>query len=286
MYRSLPASLAVIAISITTLAVVPAPAHAEGGLLGAIFNAIGRVIAPPAPRSSHTEDSSEGMMNPADLNNGQVRSAEGGPQVSFCVRTCDGRYFPIAKSGEGSPARTCQAMCPAAQTEIFTGSNIENAVSPRGARYTSLANAYVYRDRLVDGCTCNGRSPAGTANIDYLNDATLRSGDIVMTETGPVVFRGTPGTEHKLSDFVPVQNSKRLSNATREKIGALKVMPTRQASTRQAPARQISARQTSAREASRRPEQRAATAVEAAASVGETQNRAPHTNVRTLGFAE
>jgi len=276
-YRSLPASLAAIAIAITTLAAVPAPAHAEGGLLGAIFNAIGRVIAPPRSAAPETPP-----FQLPDTPNAEVRPAEGGPQVSFCVRTCDGRYFPIAKSSEGSPARTCQAMCPTAQTEIFAGSNIENAVSPRGARYTSLANAFVYRDRFVGGCTCNGRSPAGIANIDYLNDATLRSGDIVMTETGPVVFRGTPGTEHKLSDFVPVQNSKRLSSATREKVGALKVMPTRQASTRQAPTRQ----QTPASKASRRPEQSAATAVEAAASIGETQNRATRTNVRTLGFAE
>jgi len=274
-YRSSAGFLAAAAISLATLSAAPPPAHAEGGLLGAIFNAIGRAIAPPAPRSSPAEDPSDSLMNPADLNNGRVHSAEGGPQVSFCVRTCDGRYFPIAKTGEASPAKTCQAMCPTAQTEIFAGSNIENAVSPRGARYTSLANAYVYRDRLVDGCTCNGRSPAGTANIDYLNDATLRAGDIVMTETGPVVFRGTPGTAHKLSDFVPVQDSKRLSSATREKVSGLKVMPTRQTS-----AREVSARQP------KRPEQRAANAVEAAASIGETQNRAPHINVRTLGFAE
>lgn len=264
-------SVVVTAICLTVLAGVTAPAtispaHAEGGLLGAIFNAIGRAIAPP-PRSAAPETPFELPDTP----NAEVRPAEGGPQVSFCVRTCDGRYFPIAKSGEGSAARTCQAMCPATQTEIFSGSNIDNAVSPRGARYTSLANAYVYREKLVDGCTCNGHSPAGTARIDYLNDATLRPGDIVMTETGPVVFRGTPGTEHKASDFVPVQDSKRLSNATREKVGALKAMPTRQASMGR----------------TNRPEQRAANAVEAAAAVGETPyNQAPHSNARTLGFAE
>ena len=273
MYRSSAASLAVIATSIITLVAVPAPAQAEGGLLGAIFDAIGRAIAPPPPRRAAPElpplslpDTPNTELRP------EVRAAEGGPQVSFCVRTCDGRYFPVAKSGEGSPVKTCQAMCPAAQTEIFSGRTIDHAVSPRGARYASLANAYVYRDKLVDGCSCNGESPAGTAHINYLNDVTLRPGDIVMTATGPVVFRGTPGSAHKLSDFVPVQDSKRLSSATREKLGALKVMPTRQAATRQA---------------ANRPEQRATTAIEAAAAVGETQqNRAPRTSVRRLGFAE
>lgn len=267
MYRSSAAGLAATAICLAALAAVPVPAHAEGGLFGAIFNAIGRVIAPPPPpRSENSDGSSDSLMNPADLNNGQVRPAEGGPQVSFCVRTCDGRYFPIAKSGEASPAKTCQAMCPTAKTEIFSGSNIESAVSPRGTRYSSLANAYTYRNKLVDGCTCNGRSPAGTASIDYLNDATLRPGDIVMTETGAVVFRGTPGPSHKLADFVPVQDSKRISSSTREKVIAMKVMPTRQASVRRAP----------------RPEQRAATAAQAAAAI----DQAPHANVRTLGFAD
>lgn len=276
MYRRLPAGLAVTAICFAAFTGMPAPAHAEGGLLGAIFNAIGRAIVPPPPRNENSDGSSDSLMNPADLNNGQVRPAEGGPQVSFCVRTCDGRYFPIAKSGEASPAKTCQAMCPTAKTEIFSGSNIENAVSPRGGRYASLANAYVYRDRLVDGCTCNGSNAGGTASIDYLNDATLRPGDIVMTESGAVVFRGTPGTMHKLADFVPVQDSKRLSSATREKVSALKAMPTRQASTRQASVRRTP-----------RLEQRAATAAQAAAVI----DQAPHTqmrgvNVRTLGFAD
>ena len=271
MRQRLPASLAIGAICLAALTAVPA--HAEGGLFGAIFNAIGRAIAPsPPPRSDNSDGPSNALIDAFGLNKTEVRPSEGGPQVSFCVRTCDGRYFPIAKSGEASPAKTCQAMCPAAKTEIFSGSNIENAVSPRGGRYASLANAYVYREKLVDGCTCNGRNAAGTASIDYLNDATLRPGDIVMTETGAVVFRGTPGASHKLADFVPVQDSKRISNSTREKVIAMKVMPTRQASVRRAP----------------RPEQRAVTAAQAAAAVDQAPHaQVPHVvNVRTLGFAD
>lgn len=266
MRRNVPISLAATAICLAALTAVSAPAYAEGGLLGAIFNAIGRAIAPPAPlRGDSSDGPSNALIDAFGLNKTEVRPSEGGPQVSFCVRSCDGRYFPIAKSGEASPAKTCQAMCPTAQTEIFSGSNIENAVSPRGTRYSSLANAYVYREKLVDGCTCNGRSAAGTARIDYLNDATLRPGDIVMTETGAVVFRGTPGPTHKLSDFVPAQDSRRISNATREKVVAMKLMPTRQVQAR-----------------ANRPEQRAATAAQAAAAI----DQAPHTNVRTLGFVD
>ena len=272
MYRSSAAGLAT-AIFLAALTAVPVPAHAEGGLFGALFNAIGRAIAPRPPHSDNSDGPSNALIDAFGQNKTEVRPTEGGPQVSFCVRTCDGRYFPIAKSGEASPVKTCQAMCPTAKTEIFSGSNIENAVSPRGARYSSLANAYVYRDKLVDGCTCNGRSAGGTASIDYLNDATLRPGDIVMTETGAVVFRGTPGTSHKLADFVPVRDSKRISGSTREKVIALKAMPTRQAVTRQA---------------SNRPEQRAATAAQAATVIGQagTMETLPVSHRQTLGFAD
>jgi hypothetical protein len=92
-----------------------------------------------------------------------------------------------------------------------------------------------------------------------------------MTETGAVVFRGTPGPSHKPADFVPVQDSKRLSSATREKVGAMKVMPTRR---------------TAARAPQNRPEQRAATAAQAAAAVDRPSIPAHRGNVRRLGFAE
>src|SRR5215207_4042618 len=37
-----------------------------------------------------------------------------------------------------------------------------------------------------------------------LADSTLRRGDIVMFPEGPKVFNGQPGTQHALTDFVPV----------------------------------------------------------------------------------
>jgi hypothetical protein len=164
-----------------------------------------------------------------------VKPAEGGPRVAYCVRSCDGRYFPIAKNASAStPGQACQSMCPAAQTEIYSGSTIDNAVSTKGAKYSSLANAYLYREKIVSGCTCTGKAPEGVARIDYQNDPTLRAGDIVMTEDGPMVFKGAVAPTHKLSDFVPLRDSRRVSSSTREKVIAMKMMPTRQASTRNA----------------------------------------------------
>jgi hypothetical protein len=42
------------------------------------------------------------------------------------------------------------------------------------------------------------------ASAAFMQDPTLRSGDIVVTETGISVFHGAEGSEHSASDFKPV----------------------------------------------------------------------------------
>ena len=101
--------------------------------------------------------------------------------TSYCVRTCDGRFFPIQSNGNASPAQLCNALCPAAETKVFSGSEIGRAVARDGTRYTSLENAFAYRTRIVSSCTCNGKNSFGTATIDASADPTLRKGDIVAT---------------------------------------------------------------------------------------------------------
>src|SRR5436853_198300 len=56
-----------------------------------------------------------------------------------------------------------------------------------GSRYEDLENAFVYRERTVDNCTCNGRTPYGLATLDARNDPTLRPGDLIATNEGLVL---------------------------------------------------------------------------------------------------
>jgi Protein of unknown function (DUF2865) len=107
-----------------------------------------------------------------------VHSYSGGSQA-YCVRACDGRYFPIATSGNQTKAASCNSFCPASETRVVYGSNIENAVTEGGKSYSDLPNAFRYRDELVAGCTCNGKDPVGLAAIRVEDDPTLRRGDIV-----------------------------------------------------------------------------------------------------------
>ena len=110
----------------------------------------------------------------------------GGSQA-YCVRTCDGRHFPITSSGNQSKASSCSNLCPAAETRVVYGSSIDDAVTEGGKPYSELPNAYRYRDELVKGCTCNGKDPAGLASIRIEDDPTLRKGDIVASGNGLMV---------------------------------------------------------------------------------------------------
>ncbi len=212
-------------------ALVPATAQAEGGLFGAIMNFLGggrpaQEQVPPPPASPGPSAS-----NPLDFpgfNSQPVPPSRGGPQVAYCVRTCDGRYFPLPRNAGGAnstPAKICNSMCPTAETKIYSGSNIENAAASDGSRYSSLKNAFVYRERLLEGCSCNGGDGAGNTAINITADPTLRPGDIVVTVNGPMVFKGGKLGTHQTSDFAPAAEGSKLSAKMRDKVAAIKVAP-------------------------------------------------------------
>ena len=103
---------------------------------------------------------------------------------AYCVRTCDGRYFPITVSDNASRAETCSNFCPASETRVVYGGNIDSATTENGKAYSELPNAFRYRNEIVAGCTCNGKDPVGLASIKVEDDPTLRKGDIVAGENG------------------------------------------------------------------------------------------------------
>ena len=113
-------------------------------------------------------------------------SGDGGGQA-FCVRTCDGRYFPVTGSDNASRAASCNSFCPASETKLFHGGSIDEATADNGKSYSELPNAFRYRNELVSGCTCNGKDQIGLAPVKIEDDPTLRKGDIVAGENGLLV---------------------------------------------------------------------------------------------------
>ncbi|TYL72054.1 DUF2865 domain-containing protein [Bradyrhizobium cytisi] len=125
---------------------------------------------------------------------------------AFCVRSCDGKYFPLMR-GAASPAQMCQAFCPASPTKVFFGSSIDRAYAATGERYADSENAFAYRKALRADCTCNGHNPAGLASVDLAMDGSLRSGDAVATADGFVAYSGIRvGNDHN-PDFTPLASS-------------------------------------------------------------------------------
>jgi hypothetical protein len=128
---------------------------------------------------------------------------------AWCVRTCDGRYFPIQGADRQSRATSCNSFCPAAQTELFYGGEIDDSVTETGKPYSELSNAYRYRSELVAGCTCNGKDPVGLARVAIENDPTLRRGDIVAGQGGLAVKGGAPDKHAAAANFSPVPDQVR-----------------------------------------------------------------------------
>ncbi|NEW86936.1 DUF2865 domain-containing protein [Rhodopseudomonas sp. WA056] len=160
-------------------------------------------------------------------------SAGGGP--AFCVRSCDGKYFPLQLRAGASPAQMCQAFCPAGNAKVYYGSQIDGARSASGERYADSPNAFAYRKALKPDCTCNGRDPAGLAQIDLSQDVSLRAGDIVATADGLVAYTGVRLGVEQTPDFTPVADYPGLTPSLRARLGEMKVAPVNEQIAEQAP---------------------------------------------------
>lgn len=211
---------------IVPLAAAPVSASAEG-LFDFLFGGAAK------PQQSAPSGPANFFADPFGLNQQQtapqqrpVTVASGGRGGGvFCVRTCDGKYFPLSIRSGATPARMCQAFCPAAQTKIYSGSTIDGAVASNGERYADSANAFAYRKALKADCTCNGRDPAGLAQVDLSQDPSLRSGDVVATTDGLVAYTGVRLGSDQTPDFAPVADYPGLTASVRAKLGEMKVAP-------------------------------------------------------------
>jgi len=200
------------------IALAPHPASAENlfdFLLGGLAKLRGSTAAPP--QASFFADPSGNNPQPPS-----PAVASSGP--AFCVRSCDGKYFPLVR-GSATPVQMCQAFCPASLTRVFYFSNIDTAYSLGGERYADSENAFAYRKALRADCTCNGHDPAGLAPIDLALDASLRPGDVVATTDGLVAYSGVRTANDQTAQFTPIASYPGLAADVRARLGEMKVAP-------------------------------------------------------------
>ena len=189
-----------------------APARAED-FLSALFGAFGGRSHAPAAISAPLPFANEGGFSAlqnifAPQGDARPRAYSGGGQA-YCVRGCDGRYFPIAASDNQSRAASCNSFCPASETKVVYGGNIDNAVTESGKPYSELPNAFRYRNELVAGCTCNGHDQTGLAPVNIENDPTLRRGDIVAGANGLMVAGRAADKRGASLNFTPASEAVR-----------------------------------------------------------------------------
>jgi len=201
----------IAAVAASAIVVPTAPASAQG-LFDFLFGS--RRPGPPPNASSYAD--------PYPGHEGDRRSAPSGLAGTFCVRVCDGRYFPIQRNAGANAAQLCSSFCPASQTRVFSGGGIDHAAATDGTRYASLRNAFAYRERTVENCTCNGRDPYGLVTLNSTEDPTLRQGDIVATNDGFVAYNGNG---RRNAEFTPIASYSGLSPEWRQRLAQTRIVP-------------------------------------------------------------
>jgi hypothetical protein len=182
---------------------LPAEAAYAAGLFDFLFGGFYDRPTPPPAARPYAEPMAP--IAPPPLGSESVRGGGGGGRsVAYCVRLCDGQYFPMEHITNATPVETCRAMCPASKTKVYFGSEIGGAMTRDGARYADLDNAFLYRKQLVANCTCNGKDAFGLAPFDLSSDPTLRPGDIVSTKNGLLAYTGKTARD---DSFVPLKPS-------------------------------------------------------------------------------
>jgi hypothetical protein len=160
--------------------------------------------------------------------------------AAYCVRLCDGRYFPV-HGGSVTSKAVCDGLCPAAKTKVFVGSEIAQSTADDGSTYQKLPNAFAYRERIVPDCSCNGRDSFGTASMKLEDDPTLRPSDLIATNHGLVSFQAW----RKAKAYTPIDrkgvDSKLIIMTSEREPAPVEARPQRRAPLRRAAARPAAA---------------------------------------------
>ena len=153
------------------------------------------------------------------------RAARRGSGPAFCVRSCDGKYFPLTLRGNATPVQMCQAFCPASATRSFSA-----AISM--ARPRAMASAMpIARTpsptarRCAPTAPATAAPPSGLAPVDLTLDTSLRPGDVVATTGGLVAFTGVRLGASQTAEFTPVASYPGLTADVRARLGEMKVAP-------------------------------------------------------------
>ena len=134
-------------------------------------------------------------------------------KAMYCVRACDGFYFPIQAgkqtSGIEGQTKVCNALCPGSATLLYSprgGNDIESSVDTKGVSYSKLTNALRFRKEVVPSCSCKSQVSDGLGNLPITEDLTLKKGDMVVSKGGVRIFKGSGRYPYQDADFSKPQD--------------------------------------------------------------------------------
>ncbi|WP_018265103.1 DUF2865 domain-containing protein [Methylosinus sp. LW4] len=189
-----------------------------------------RVYVPRERRGEPTRRASHGGGGGEPERSVYTETAAGGR--SYCVRECDGYFFPVglysSANDTASHQRACGRLCPGARTTLYVmrgGSDkMEDAVAARGGATYARLMASLQRKNEGEKdkeCSCHaGQTNESSIEAIYL-DPTLRRGDAVMTTHGVEIFHGASRYPYSKNDFRPLARSPDLDEPVRRRLAAL-----------------------------------------------------------------
>ncbi|MEO1207301.1 MAG: DUF2865 domain-containing protein [Pseudomonadota bacterium] len=166
--RGLLAGMFAGLMAVSSLFVGPSPAQAQS-----FFQAIFGIFAPnkPAPKQPSKQSpqpkkipwvgSKEDVEEVRRSRKNLSPIPKSGNYRTMCVRSCDGYYFPISQGVPSSRFRkddqVCATRCGGGARLFYLPKNSGDIANMRdldGNAYEDTKNAFAYRNKLQDGCTC------------------------------------------------------------------------------------------------------------------------------------
>ncbi len=185
-------------------------------------------LTPPDPRTVQPFIPSDQRPQRRSASVPLTPPAQGkGTGVAYCVRTCDGFFFPLGVS-TGSAAgdeAACASLCPTSETRVYTrriGDDMDVARSRRdGSPYAALPAAFTHRNSYKATCSCTGKGFGLATGYSARYDQTLRVGDAVMTAKGMMIFNGGAKVPYRDASFTTLNRSDLVDRGTRETLRRL-----------------------------------------------------------------
>lgn len=159
---------------------------------------------PPARFESHPQSRGDDRRDDEDREERRERAQ--GTFRTFCVRLCDGFYFPIGTATPremfASDSRRCEQSCPS-RSRLFVHRNpadgVESMVDLNGRPYRDLPTAFQHLTRYDASCTCHGNpwdEEALARHRAYAQQEAERKAAGQVVQTAPAAHQQPPAVRH------------------------------------------------------------------------------------------